>query len=72
MKQAAFGEWKHHPETKRLHNYLKRISGELMEAWANGQYTTESTEGTAQLNAKAIGKYEAISEILGMEYDYDE
>jgi len=34
------------------------------EAWANGDFTTESIEGTIQLNSKALGKIDAYSEIL--------
>lgn len=72
MKKEAFGEWKQHPETKRLFKFLNQISNELTDAWANGRFTTETTDGTIQLNSKAIGKYEAINEIMSLEYDYDE
>lgn len=33
------------------------------DAWANGSYTTESVEGTAQKNAEAIGKVSAYLDL---------
>lgn len=35
-----------------------------MEAWSNGVYTGPTTDETIQLNSKALGKIEAIEDIL--------
>jgi len=49
----------------------------LREAWELGDYTAESVEGTAQQNAKALGKSECYADVsmwlesVGVEDDQD-
>ena len=40
-----------------------------MEQWSQGQFTSESTEGTAQMNAKALGAVQLIEELLETDYE---
>lgn len=56
--------WMHHPVTEAHLKRLKEAQEEIKESWANGVYTTESIEGTAQKNAEAIGAYRQIDQIL--------
>ena len=42
---------------------------ELKEAWSEAAFTQERNEGTAQLNAKAIGKAQALKEVLELGAD---
>lgn len=44
-----------------------------MEAWAAGQFTEASSDGTAQKNAEALGMIRAVMDILTLEAgDLDE
>lgn len=42
---------------------------DLKEAWSEAAFTHERSEGTAQLNAKAIGKAQALKEVLELDAD---
>lgn len=68
-RDQEFLEWKKHPVTELLFQYLKARRTAILEAWAAGQFTAESSEGTSQQNAKALGLMEAIEGILYMEAD---
>lgn len=57
-------EWKHSDITKRLVKQLNEDLESIKEKWLRGAYTHETVEGTAQLNAEALGKAQAISDIL--------
>ena len=57
-------EWVQHPVTQELIKELLGDLSNLKEAWGDGVYTTESIEGTVQQNAKALGKVEAVGDIL--------
>ncbi len=52
--------WLNHPITKSL---LLTLKGDYLDhhsAWESGAFTSESSEGTSQQNAKALGALEAI------------
>ena len=49
---------------KKVKENLQYRIQEYKDAWANGQFTTESVDGTAQMNAKWLGRCEAETEIL--------
>lgn len=66
-EQHDFNEWMLHPVTKRLLSAVSRQQERLKESWASGAYTDLSQFGTAILNAKAIGKYEAFSWVVELE-----
>jgi len=56
--------WFKHPATQSL---LRTLMGDYIdyhEAWENGGFVTESADGTAQKNAKALGALEAIKMIV--------
>lgn len=57
-------EWLNHPSTKALIQDLVDGINEAMDCWSNGDYTAETSEGTAQRNAKALGGVQTLQSIL--------
>lgn len=51
----------------KLNRYLRAKHQEFLVAWSEGQFTTETSDGTIQLNAAAIGKAGLLHEILNLE-----
>ena len=49
---------------KYFKNELVSQLEDLKDSWVNGDFTAESTEATTQLNSEALGKAQAIAEIL--------
>lgn len=49
-----------------LNRFLRNQRQELMERWSSGHFTAETSEGTAQLNAKALGEMEAIQQFIDL------
>lgn len=73
MVNKMFQEWKSLPQTEAFFRHLKGLRQDLLEAWSDGTFTAESVEGTAQLNAKALGYVEMIDQIVNLEdFDTDE
>lgn len=56
-------EWQAMNCTKEFLQYLKEEIEVGKEAWTTGMFTAETAEGTAQLNAKALGKIEALKDL---------
>jgi len=56
---AELDQWRHHPCTKALIWSLTYGELKYVEAWRDSAWTVDSAEGTAQLNAKALGAVEA-------------
>ena len=54
-------QWRYHACTKALLFSLLHSEMVYMENWSKGAFTSESADGTAQQNAKALGALEAIS-----------
>jgi hypothetical protein len=40
-----------------------------MEGWADGAFSTESSDGTIQLNSEAIGKAYLLKDLLDVSYE---
>jgi hypothetical protein len=57
-------EWANTQNMKWFEDVLKVSAGTIQAKWANGSYTHDSIEGTAQMNAKALGSYETIQSVL--------
>jgi hypothetical protein len=64
ISQEEIQGWKNHPVTKEYFKMMKQLREELLEQWANSNFTAETSEGTAQLNAKALGKVQLLDELL--------
>jgi hypothetical protein len=56
--------WINHPITTALMATLKGDYENLITAWTEGDFTTESLDGSLQKNANAIGKVQSITEIF--------
>jgi len=57
-------EWREHPVTKYLIQDLQEQVQELQDAWGRGAFTTETSDGTIQLNASSIGAVKALQEVI--------
>jgi len=62
---TAKTEWAAQEETIILKKQLRQDKQDILNHWSVGGYTEETDSGTAQLNAQALGKVEAIDQILG-------
>ena len=69
MEIESWLEWYRHPATQRMWDIMKARRSALQESWAAGAFTHESTEGTAQQNAKALGKVQQLEELMELIYD---
>jgi hypothetical protein len=47
-----------------METYFVQARQDIMEQWANGDFTGESSEATAQLNAKALGQVDQIDQTI--------
>lgn len=57
-------QWQRHPCTKAL---LLTLQGDYLDihlGWEGQSFIAPSSDGTAQLNAKALGQLEAIRDII--------
>lgn len=41
----------------------------LLEAWSRGNFATETTDQTVQLNSNAIGRVEALDLVINLEIE---
>ena len=62
--EAEREEWRAHPQTQAFLAWLQENRETLKESWANGHLTTESLDGTKQVNAEAIGKCQAFDDVM--------
>lgn len=60
MTQEEIKNWLDHPCTRALRLTLNGDYIDYHQNWENGGFTKETSEGTAQLNSKALGAIEAI------------
>jgi len=51
---------------------LRETRQRTMEAWARGNYTTATADGTVQLNAQAIGELTMLDKTLDIIDSYKE
>jgi len=58
--------WMKQEETQIFFKDLDEMRLEFLEAWASGNFTRESAEGTAVLNAKALGQVQLLDSILDL------
>lgn len=56
--------WLAHPCTRAFIHTIQGDVLDILESWGNGNYTTETVDGTIQLNSNAIGQYTAASSML--------
>lgn len=69
VSEEEWASWKFDPVTVALFAYLRGRVEEMKQAWVEGRFTHQSAEGTAQLNAKAMGACDTISQILDLDFE---
>ena len=60
-------EWKLHPVSKAVWEFLINLHKESLESWGSGAYTADTAEATAILNAEALGRVDAIKRLLELD-----
>lgn len=66
--------WLEMEQTRNLLKFLKQDLENVKEQWASGGYTTESQDGTLQLNSMALGSVRSLNNIInaieeGVDFD---
>jgi hypothetical protein len=69
VSHDEFAEWMQHPVTEKYREYLGKLRLEIMENWAAGMYTSESSEGTAQKNAVGLGQLQLLEDLLNLTHE---
>lgn len=64
ITEAEWEEWKLHPVTKRFHQFLLYQLAELQKQWVEGNFTSDTSDATAQINARSIGKAQNLVDII--------
>lgn len=62
--QAEFLDWKGSRVTKYLLAFKETEYESIKEGWARGDFTRESSDASNQLTAKALGKAEALYDVI--------
>lgn len=69
MVKDDWDEWLLHPVTVEFRKAMKHIREDIKEQMANGNYSTETVDGTAQLYAEAVGKAMQLDDLLNASYE---
>jgi hypothetical protein len=69
ITEQEWADWRLHPVTAQFHRRLESFLEDLKEQWTQGNFTSTTTDETAQLNALNIGKAQMITDILGLDYE---
>lgn len=64
LTKAQIQEWQTSKVTQDFITALKSDRDNILDNWASGQYTAETSEGTAQLNASALGQVRALDDVI--------
>lgn len=64
VNKEEWSEWLQHPVTVAYRRHMTERLREIQDEWAAGVYTSESSEGTAQRNAVALGQYRLLQDLL--------
>lgn len=63
LNRKEIQAWRNHPATIFLIKQLEADYLTYHSEWENGNFTSETDSGTAQLNAEALGAVDALSKI---------
>jgi len=64
VTKGDYNDWRQNPLTLALVLALRGNVQEVSEFWKNGSFSGETSEQTAQLNARALGQVHAVEEVL--------
>lgn len=62
-------EWKRNPTTIEFFASLQALRESIKEDWVSGMYTAATSDGTVQLNAKALGQVQIIDRIMETSFE---
>src|SRR5688572_23572382 len=68
LTENEWNEWKSHPATKALGEWLEAKREHLRTEWESGRFTAETCEATAMKSVNAIGKAEAYYEVQTLDF----
>lgn len=57
-------DWAHHPVTEEFLQQLVDSKQDTMEAWAAEKFTAHTPEGTAVVNATALGGIRVLDQLI--------
>lgn len=69
LSENEFKEWQQHPATKVLIEWLEAKRAEIREQWELGNYTADTCEKTAMLNASALGIAEGYFDVINLDFE---
>jgi hypothetical protein len=69
LTSEDFDDWLTNPVTEVFRKHLGKMVEQTKGDWASGLYTAESSEGTAQKNAVALGSIRILEDILNITYE---
>ena len=69
VNEEEFKEWQVHPVTRAVMEWLQAARAAEQAAWAAGQFTSDTIEKSAMLNAEAIGRISAFQTVLGVDLE---
>jgi hypothetical protein len=61
-----YEDWLAHPITVALNHFLRSQLEELSRQWRQGNFTSDTVDKTALLNANAIGQCEVLENLLNL------
>jgi len=70
MDKEQYQDWKNHPLTKKYLQFLQDKRQELMEDWAEGKYSLQTTEQSALKTSEAMGRAQCLQDLVELEDDY--
>ena len=73
INQEQFLQWRQHPVTHKVWEFLRERRQLIMEQWANEGYMAKTPEESAVNNALALGSIRLINEMIYIQLgDIDE
>ena len=59
-----YANWLEHPVTQQFRQHLSQQLSQLQAQWSSGNFTSDTVEKTALLNANAIGQCELLIALI--------
>ena len=69
VSEEEWNAWVSLPVTQAYRSFLRELIRIAQQQWAEGVYTDGSVEGTAQLNAKAIGSVRTLGDLVDLDFE---
>ncbi len=69
VTEEEFHNWLLHPVTEQFREFLRASLVDLQNQWVEGNFTTETSDGTAQANARSIGRGQTLLDVLNLDFE---